>query len=115
MTHSSPVIANIVDRDVMTNAKALVPKLGPNVISLKGNMASSLVRSAAEASVNEDKWHTRLTSHCRARVWRVITEADGGLIKGSVPFIKTKPTKYRLGLLELARHGADCQHLGLLT
>jgi hypothetical protein len=115
MTHSSPVIANIVDRDVMTNAKALAPKLGPNVRSLKENMASSLVCSATEASVNEDKWHTRLTSQCRARVWKVIIEADGCLIKGSVPFIKTKPTRYRLGLLELARHGADWQHQDLLT
>ena len=99
MIHSSTVIVNIVDRNVMTNAKALAPKLCLNVRSLKGNMANSIVCSAAEASVNEDKWHTRLNSHCRAGVWPVITEADGSLIKGSVPFIKTKPTRYWLGLL----------------
>jgi hypothetical protein len=99
MTHSSTVIVNIVDRNVMTNAKALAPKLCLNVRSLKGNMANSIVCSAAEASVNEDKWHTRLNSHCRAGVWPVITEADGSLIKGSVPFIKTKATRYWLGLL----------------
>ncbi len=99
MTHSSTVIVNIVDRNVMTNAKALAPKLCLNVRSLKRNMANSIVCSAAEASVNEDKWHTRLNSHCHAGVWPVITEADGSLIKGSVPFIKTKPTRYRLGLL----------------
>jgi hypothetical protein len=108
MTYFSSVIVNIADRNVMTNAKALAPKLGLNVRSLKGNMANSIVCIAAEASVNEDKWHTRLNSHCRARVWRVITEADGSLIKGSVPFIKTKPKRYRLGLFELARHGVDC-------
>jgi hypothetical protein len=108
MTYFSSVIVNIADRNVMTNAKALAPKLGLNVRSLKGNMANSIVCIAAEASVNEDKWHTRLNSHCRARVWRVITEADGSLIKGSVPFIKTKPKRYRFGLFELARHGSDC-------
>ena len=85
MTYFSSVIVNIADRNVMTNAKALAPKLGLNVRSLKGNMANSIVCIAAEASVNEDKWHTRLNSHCRARVWRVITEADGSLTRALCP------------------------------
>ena len=75
MTHSSTVIVNIIDRNVMTNAKALAPELGLNVRSLEEDMAKSIVCSAAEASVNKNKWHTRLNSHCRARVWPVIIEA----------------------------------------
>jgi len=103
MTRLSETVASIVDDDITINAEALAPKLGLTVEALKDNMANGLVMSVAETGMDEDAGRTRLTFRYRARVWRVVVEADGSLNEDPVPTLKPRPTTNPFSLLDLAR------------
>ena len=103
MTRLSATTVSLSNGDITIDAEALAPKLGLTVRALKENMAKGLVTSVAETGVDEDAGRTRLTFRYRARVWRVVMEADGTLIEAPVPAVKPKPAKDRFSLLELAR------------
>jgi len=61
-----------------------------------------IVMRDAETGKDEDAGRTRLTFRYRARVCRVVEEADGNLIKGPVQPLKPWPTINLFSLLDLA-------------
>ena len=62
-----------------------------------------IVMRDAETGKDEDAGRTRLTFRYRARVWRVVVEADGSLIEDPVPTLKPRPMTNPFNLLDLAR------------
>lgn len=103
MTRLSATTISLSNGDITIDAEALAPKLGPTVRALKENMAKGLVTSVAETGVDEDAGRTRLTFRYRARVWRVVMEADGNADRSPVSAVKPKPAKDLFSLLERAR------------
>ena len=102
MTQLSPTRVSISDGQITIDAEALAPKLALSVEALKENMANGLVTILAE--VDKDAGRTRLTFRYRARVWRVVVEANGTLVENPARAGKPTPTaKNRLSLLDLAR------------
>ncbi len=91
------------DGEITVDAEILAPKLGLTVEALKQNMAKGLVMSVAETGENEDAGRTRLTFRYRARVWRVVINADGSLLEDPPPVPQTKPAKKPSSLLDLAK------------
>jgi len=91
------------DGQITIDAEVLAPKLGLTVEALKDNMSNGIVMSAAETGIDEDAGRTRLTFRYRARVWRVVVEADGSLNEDPVPTLKPRPTTNPFSLLDLAR------------
>ena len=88
---------------ITIDAEVLAPRLGLTVEALKENMAKGLVLSVAETGQDEDAGRTRLTFRYRARVWRVVIDADGDLFEdppsAAEPQLATPP----LSLLDLAK------------
>ncbi|MEC5325560.1 DUF6522 family protein [Aurantimonas sp. A3-2-R12] len=103
MAELSPEILSIVDGDVTIDAEALAPKLGLSAEALKDKMAKGLVTSVAETGLDEDAGRMRLTFRYRARVWRVVVEADETLVEDPVPAGKPARAKDPFSLLDLAR------------
>ena len=103
MAQLSATIVNLSSGDITINAEALAPKLGLTVGALRENMANGLVTSIAETGSNEDAGRTRLTFRYRARVWRVVIDADGTLTEAPVPPVKPAAAKDRFSLFDLAR------------
>ncbi len=103
MVELSPEILSIVDGDVTIDAAALASKLGLSAEALKDKMAKGLVTSVSETGRDEDAGRMRLTFRYRARVWRVVVEADGTLVEDPVPAGKPGHAKDPLSLLDLAR------------
>ena len=102
MTQLSPTRVSISDGQITIDAEALAPKLALSVEALKVNMANGLVTILAEA--DKDAGRTRLTFHYRARVWRVVVEANGTLVENPTRAGKPTPTaKDHVSLLDLAR------------
>ena len=91
------------DGTVTVDAEALASKLGLTVEALKENMAKGLVMSVTETGEDEDAGRTRLTFRYRARVWRVVIEADGRLFEDPVPVANAKPARDLFDLLNLAK------------
>ena len=89
--------------DITVDAEALASKLGLTVEALKENMAKGLVMSVTETGADEDAGRTRLTFRYRARVWRVVIEADGSLFEDPLPVAGAKPMSDLVNLLNLAR------------
>ncbi|MEM1048336.1 MAG: DUF6522 family protein [Pseudomonadota bacterium] len=79
MNAPSPAPVEIAGDDVTIDAEVLAPKLGLSVADLKTHMARGDVLSVVEAGQEEDAGRTRLTFRYRARIWRVVVEADGSL------------------------------------
>lgn len=93
-----------VDRgDITVDAEALASKLGLTVEALKENMAKGLVLSVTETGEDEDAGRTRLTFRYRARVWRVVIEADGSLFEDPLPVANAKPANDPFSLFDLAK------------
>ena len=103
MAELSPNVLTIVNGDVTINAEALALKLSLSAESLKEKMAKGLVTSVTETGVDEDAGCTRLTFRYRARIWRVVVEADGTLVECPVPTGKPPATKYPFSLLDLVK------------
>jgi len=103
MTRLSPTVVRVGDDQITIDAEALAPKLGLTVEARKGKMSNGIVMSVAETGMDEDAGRTRLTFRYRARVWRVVVEADGSLIEDPVPTLKPRPTTNPFNLLDLAR------------
>ena len=82
---------------------ALASKLGLTAEALKDKMAKGLVTSVSETGRDEDAGRMRLTFRYRARVWRVVVEADGTLVEDPVPAGKPGHAKDPFSLLDLAR------------
>ncbi len=99
---SAPI--SIENGEVTVDAEALASKLGLTVEALKQNMAKGLVMGVTETGENEDAGRTRLTFRYRARVWRVVIEADGSLFEDPLPVVATRPTKHPLSLFDLAKN-----------
>ena len=102
MTRLSASAVVIGDDDITIDADLLAAKLDLSVSELKANMAKGLVTSLAETGTDEDAGRTRLTFRYRARVWRVVREADGRLREDPVPRAKPTAAKGRVSLLDLA-------------
>ena len=103
MTQLSSTAVRVGDDQITIDAEALAPKLGVTVEALKDNMSNGLVMSVTETGMDEDAGRTRLTFRYRARVWRVVVEADGSLIEDPVPTLKPRPTINPFSLLNLVR------------
>ena len=93
----------IDDGEITVDAKALAPKLGLTIEALKENMANGLVTGVTETGMDEDAGRTRLTFRYRARVWRVVIEADGGLFEDPLPVAKAKPANDSPSLFDLVK------------
>jgi len=91
------------DDQITIDAEVLAPKLGLTVEALKDNMSNGIVTSVAETGIDEDAGRTRLTFRYRARVWRVVVEADGSLIEDPVLPLKPRPATTPFRLIDLAR------------
>ena len=89
--------------DITVDAEALAPKLGLTVEALKENMAKGLVTGVTETGENEDAGRIRLTFRYRARVWRVVIEADGSLFEDPLPVVESRPANEPFNLLDLAK------------
>ena len=99
-----PRSAIVVENTQITiDADVLAPRLGLTVEALKENMARGLVMSVAETGEDEDAGRTRLTFRYKARVWRIVIEADGSLFEDPLPVAKNKPTNRMFNLLDLAK------------
>ena len=81
MTRLSSTAVNIDDGEIAIDAEVLAPRLGLTVDALKENMAKGRVVGVAEKGMDEDAGRTRLTFRYRARIWRVVVEADGRLVE----------------------------------
>ena len=90
MTQLSPTTVSTSSGQITIDAEALAPNPTLCVEVLKENMANGLVTIVTEADVNEGAGRTRLTFRYRARVWRVVVEADGALVED--PALAKKPT-----------------------
>ena len=62
-------------------------------------MAKGLVTSVSETGRDEDAGRMRLTFRYRARVWRVVVEADGTLVEDPLPAGKPGHAKDPFSLL----------------
>ena len=91
------------DGEVTIEAEALAPKLGLTIEALKENMAKGLVMGVTETGENEDAGRTRLTFRYRARIWRVVIEADGSLFEDPPTGPETKPGNDPFSLIRLAK------------
>ena len=89
--------------DITVDAEALAPKLGLTVEALKENMAKGLVTGVTETGEDEDAGRIRLTFRYRARVWRVVIEADGRLFEEPLPVVEARPANAPFSLLDLAK------------
>ena len=103
MTKLPPTTVSVGNGHFTVDAEALAPKLGLTVEALKEAMASGLVTSVAESGVDEDAGRTRLTFRYRARIWRVVVEADGTLLEDPAPITKPRTGKDAFSLLDLVR------------
>ncbi len=99
---SSPVI-QIDNGDITVDAALVASKLGLTIEALKENMANGLVMSVAETGKDEDAGRTRLTFRYRARVWRVVVEADGSLLEDPLPNVDAKPAIAPFSLRDLVK------------
>lgn len=93
----------VSDDGITVDAELLAPKLGLTADALRENMAKGLVTSIAETGVDEDAGRTRLTFRYRARVWRVVLEADGTPVDAPAPATEAPPAKGGFNLLDMAR------------
>ena len=91
---------SVADGEITVDAEVLAPKLGLSVGALKDNMARGLVTSVAESGVDEDAGRWRLTFRYRARVWRVVLEADGTLVDDPAPVGTLPARKDRFDLFD---------------
>ena len=66
-------------------------------------MANGLVVSVAKTGVDEDAGRTRLTFRYRARIWRVVIEADGSLIEVPATLAKPPPKAAPFSLSKLTK------------
>jgi hypothetical protein len=103
MTRLSATTVSFSNGDITIDAEALAPKLGLTVRALKENMAKGLVLSVAETGEGEDAGRTRLTFRYRARVWRVVIEADGSLFEDPLLVANAKPANDPFGLFGFAK------------
>ena len=103
MTPLSSTAIWVDDGEITVEAEALAPKLGLSTEALKENMAKGLVMSVAETGEHEDAGRTRLTFRYRARVWRVVIDADGSLFEDPLPTRDTKPANAPFSLFDLAK------------
>ena len=99
----SSTAIHVDDGNITVDADALASKLGLTVAALKENMAKGLVMSVTETGEGEDAGRTRLTFRYRARVWRVVIEADGSLFEDPLPVVTAKPANDSFRLLDLAK------------
>lgn len=104
MTPLSSKAISVDDCEITVNAEALAPRLGLTVEALMENMAKGFVISVTEIGEDEDAGRTRLTFRYRARVWRVVIEADGSLFEEPLPVRKNKPANDRFSLFDLAKN-----------
>ena len=98
-----PTAVTVSDGGITIDAEILAPRLGLTADALKANMARGLVTSVAETGVGEDAGRTRLTFRYRARVWRVVVEADGTPVEAPKPSADPPPAKGGVSLLDMAR------------
>lgn len=103
MTMIPRAAVEVNNAQITIDAEVLAPRLGLTVEALKQNMAKGLVVSLAETGQDEDVGRTRLTFRYRARVWRVVIEADGSLLEDPLPIAAGKPANDALSLFDLAR------------
>ena len=103
MTPLSSTAICVDDGDITVDAEALASKLGLTVEALKENMARGLVLSVAETGEDEDAGRTRLTFRYRARVWRVVIDADGSLFEDPLRVVTSKPANDAFSLFNLAK------------
>ena len=103
MTMIPRAAVEVNNAQITIDAEVLAPRLGLTVEALKQNMAKGLVVSLAETGQDEDAGRTRLTFRYRARVWRVVIEADGSLLEDPLPIAAGKPANDALSLFDLAR------------
>ena len=103
MTQLPPTTVSVSDGHFTVDAEVLAPKLGLTAEALKEAMASGLVTSVAESGIDEDAGRTRLTFRYRARIWRVVVEADGSLLEDPAPIAKPRTGKDAFSLLDLVR------------
>lgn len=103
MTTIPRAAVEVNNAQITIDAEVLAPRLGLTVDALKQNMAKGLVVSLAETGQDEDAGRTRLTFRYRARVWRVVIEADGSLLEDPLPIATGKPANDALSLFDLAR------------
>ncbi|MCG8694795.1 MAG: DUF6522 family protein [Minwuiales bacterium] len=103
MTRLSPTAVQVGDNEITIDAEVLAPGLRLSVEALKENMAKGLVTSVAETGRDEDAGRTRLTFRYRARVWRVVVEADGSLIEDPLPTVKPRTATGPFKLVDLLR------------
>ncbi|MFT5487634.1 MAG: hypothetical protein ACI9JL_004249 [Paracoccaceae bacterium] len=103
MPRISATIVSLYNGDITIDAEALAPKLGLTAGALKENMANGLVTSVAETGTNDDAGRTRLTFRFRARVWRVVIDADGTLTEAPVPPVKPATARDRFNLFDSTR------------
>ena len=103
MTSLSSTAICVDDGDITVDAEALASKLGLTVEALKENMAKGLVLSLAETGEDEDAGRIRLTFRYRARVWRVVIDADGSLFEDPLPIVTSKPANDAFSLFDLAK------------
>ena len=106
MTQLPPTTVSAGDGQFTVDAETLAPKLGLTVEALKEAMAGGLVTSVAEVGVDEDAGRTRLTFRYRARIWRVVVEADGTLLEDPVPTVKPRTGKDAFSLVDLVRNAS---------
>ena len=102
-TSPSSTAICVDDGEITVDAEALAFKLGLNVEALKENMSKGLVMVVSETGQDEDAGRTRLTFRYRARVWRVVIEADGRLFEDPLPVAEAKRTNDPFNLLDLAK------------
>ena len=103
MARLPPAAVTVSDGGITVDAEVLAPKLGLTADALKENMAKGLVTSIAETGVDEDAGRTRLTFRYRARVWRVVLEADGTPVEAPAPSAEPPSPKGAFSLLDMAR------------
>lgn len=102
---SSPV--EIDGDDVTIDAEILAPKLGLSVADLKVQMAKGLVLSVVEAGQDADAGRTRLTFRYRARIWRVVVEADGSLTEDPMQAARPAAAASGFDLHHMARNAGS--------
>lgn len=103
MTRLRSTAVDVNGDQIAIDAEVLAPGLGFTVEALKENMAKGRVVSVAEKGVGEDAGRTRLTFRYRARIWRVVVEADGRLIEDPVPVAKPRAKAGQFSLIDLVK------------
>jgi len=83
-THPTAAIT-IADGEITVDAELLAPKLGLSAAALKAEMRKGGIDSVAEAGIEEDAGHTRVTFRYRTRAWTAVVEPDGSVVESVLP------------------------------